>query len=76
MQSGRRDEPSSQALDELVVAVLIAWIWLCEVTTLAELAGGLLVLGGVVIVTRGPAIATALRRPAPPLPPPDGTPET
>jgi len=43
------------------VAVLIAWIWLDEVPTPAELAGGVLVLGGVVIVTRGPAIA-ALRR--------------
>jgi hypothetical protein len=33
-----------------------------EVPTLVELAGGLLMLGGVVIVTRGPAIAAALRR--------------
>ena len=47
------------------VAVLIAWIWLNEVPTLVELAGGLLVLGGVVIVTRGPAIGVALRRRAP-----------
>jgi drug/metabolite transporter (DMT)-like permease len=47
------------------VAVLIAWIWLHEVPTPVELAGGLLVLGGVVIVTRGPALADALRKPAP-----------
>ena len=47
------------------VAVLIAWIWLREVPTLVELAGGLLVLGGVIIVTRGPAIGAALHRPAP-----------
>ena len=47
------------------VAVLIAWLWLHEVPSLVELAGGLLVLGGVIIVTRGPAIGAALRRPAP-----------
>jgi drug/metabolite transporter (DMT)-like permease len=48
------------------VAVLIAWIWLHEVPTRVELGGGMLVLGGVVIVTRGPAVAAARRRPAPP----------
>ena len=47
------------------VAVLIAWIWLREVPTLVELAGGLLVLCGVVIVTRGSAISSTLRRPTP-----------
>lgn len=45
------------------VAVLIAWIWLHETLTLVELAGGFLVLAGVIIVTRGPAIGTAVRRP-------------
>ncbi len=47
------------------VAVLIAWIWLHEVPTPVELAGGLLVLAGVIIVTRGPAVGAALHRPAP-----------
>jgi drug/metabolite transporter (DMT)-like permease len=47
------------------VAVLIAWIWLHEVPTAVELAGGLLVLGGVVIVTRGPTIAATLHKPPP-----------
>ena len=42
------------------VAVLIAWIWLHEVPSLIELAGGLLVLGGVIIITRGPAIANGV----------------
>jgi drug/metabolite transporter (DMT)-like permease len=44
------------------VAVLIAWIWLREAPTLAELGGGLLVLAGVIIVTRGPMIVAVLRR--------------
>jgi drug/metabolite transporter (DMT)-like permease len=44
------------------VAVLIAWLWLHEVPTLVELAGGLLVLVGVVIVTWGPAIVASRRR--------------
>ena len=47
------------------VAVFIVWIWLHEVPSPVELAGGLLVLAGVVIVTRGSAIAGALRRVAP-----------
>ncbi len=44
------------------VAVLIAWIWLDEVPTRVELVGGLLVLAGVIVVTRGPAIGAAVRR--------------
>lgn len=47
------------------VAVLIAWIWLHEVPTLVELTGGVLVLGGVIIVTRGPAIGAALQKSEP-----------
>jgi len=35
------------------VAVVIAWFWLGEVPTSVELGGGVLVLAGVVIVTRG-----------------------
>ena len=42
------------------VAVLIAWLWLHETPTFAELAGGFLVLTGVVIVTRGPALRARL----------------
>jgi hypothetical protein len=50
------DSGGSQRLDDTDHARIFVRI---------ELAGGLLVLGGVIIVTRGPAIATAFRRPAP-----------
>ena len=43
------------------VAVLIAWLWLGEVPVAAELAGGLVVISGVVIISQGGRIT--VRRP-------------
>jgi drug/metabolite transporter (DMT)-like permease len=43
------------------IAVLIAWLWLGEVPVAAELAGGLVVIAGVVIISQGGKIAA--RRP-------------
>ena len=43
------------------VAVLIAWLWLGEVPVTAELAGGLVVITGVVIISQGGRITA--RRP-------------
>jgi drug/metabolite transporter (DMT)-like permease len=43
------------------IAVLIAWLWLGEVPVAAELAGGLVVISGVVIISQGGKIAS--RRP-------------
>lgn len=36
------------------VAVLIAWVWLGELPIVAELVGGVVVVVGVVVVSRGP----------------------
>ena len=43
------------------VAVLIAWLWLGEVPVAAELAGGLVVIAGVVIISQGGKIAARRR---------------
>ena len=43
------------------IAVLIAWLWLGEVPVAAELAGGLVVIAGVLIISQGGKIAA--RRP-------------
>lgn len=47
------------------VAVVIAWVWLDEIPTLAELLGGLIVISGVVLVARGDRLR---RRPSGPEP--------
>lgn len=42
------------------IAVLIAWLWLDEIPVVAELAGGLVVIAGVVIISQGARIAARL----------------
>jgi len=42
------------------VAVLIAWIWLGELPEIVELAGGLIVIVGVVVVSQGAHLAARL----------------
>ena len=44
------------------IAVLIAWLWLGEVPVAAELAGGLVVIAGVLIVSQGGKIAAQIIR--------------
>ena len=44
------------------IAVLIAWLWLGEVPVAAELAGGLVVIAGVVIISQGGKIAAQIIR--------------
>ena len=44
------------------IAVLIAWLWLGEVPVAAELAGGLVVIAGVVVISQGGKIAARIIR--------------
>lgn len=60
---GRLSVAVSTSLLYLVppVAVLIAWVWLGEVPLPVELAGGLVVILGVVVISQGPRILDRLR---------------
>jgi len=47
------------------VAVAVAWLWLGEVPVVGELAGGAVVIAGVVIISQGARIVGVIRRKRP-----------
>jgi drug/metabolite transporter (DMT)-like permease len=61
--AGRLPVAVSTSLLYLVppVAVVIAWVWLAELPTAPELAGGLVVIAGVLVILQGPRLAHRLR---------------
>lgn len=44
------------------VAVLISWLWLWELPIVPELAGGVIVIAGVVVISQGDRLGRVLRR--------------